>query len=47
MGFRSVGQWASRLSRNEYVWVAVAFVVSILLAYFVLNAKTTSTFDRL
>ena len=47
MRLRSVGRWASRLSRNEYVWVAAAFVVSILLAYFLLNARTTSTFDRL
>ena len=47
MSPRSVGRLASRLSRNEFVWVAVAFVVSILLAYFLLNAKTTSTFDRL
>ncbi len=47
MGLRSARRWASRLIRNEFVWVAVAFVVSILLAYFVLNARTTSTFDRL
>jgi methyl-accepting chemotaxis protein len=36
-----------RVVRNEYAWVAAAFVVVALGAYFVLQALTTGSFDRL
>ncbi|MGA2012477.1 MAG: hypothetical protein ABSH51_18385, partial [Solirubrobacteraceae bacterium] len=36
-----------RTARNEYAWVGLAFIVSILVAYLVLQSVTTGTFDRL
>lgn len=36
-----------RLVRNEYVWVGVAFVVSVLIAYLVLHGAMTGSFDKL
>jgi PAS domain S-box-containing protein len=36
-----------RLVRSDYAWVAAAFVVSIVVAYLVLQAITTGSFDAL
>ncbi len=38
---------ARRLVHSEYFWVGAAFVVLVLGAYLVLQAVTTSSFDRL
>ncbi len=43
----SLHRGIKRLARNEYVWVAVAFVACVLAAYSVLQAAMTSSFDRL
>jgi signal transduction histidine kinase len=44
MSFRSA---VPRLARSEYAWVAAAFVVSVVVAYLVLQAITTGSFDAL
>jgi methyl-accepting chemotaxis protein/sensor domain CHASE-containing protein len=44
---RNIRSGALRLGRNEYFWVAGAFVVSILVAFFVLQGVLTGSFDKL
>jgi hypothetical protein len=44
MSFRSP---VLRLARSDYAWVAAAFVVSVVVAYLVLQAITTGGFDAL
>ena len=44
MSFRSAVLW---LVRSVYSWVAATFVVSVVVAYVVLQAVTTPGFDRL
>ena len=41
------GSLARRLVHNEFACVAVAFVASVLVAYLVLQAWSTASFDRL
>jgi methyl-accepting chemotaxis protein/sensor domain CHASE-containing protein len=36
-----------RFLANEYAWIGTAFVVLVAVAYLVLNATTTGTFDKL
>lgn len=47
MGFAAGRLRLGRFGRNEYAWVGAAFVISILVAYLVLQTVTTGSFDRL